>query len=408
MHAKADPLQETLEDLDVATNWIYDDLEEGRELARQTGKPLLVTFRCVPCEACSGFDAKVRKNDSQIREVLRKFIAVRLVQMKGVDLEIFQFDYDQSWTAFFMHADGTVYGRYGTPVKKDPMAYNSMASFQKALKRALTLHKEYPDNRARLQGKQGKSVKWKYARQIPALEGKHDGPTTKNNCIHCHMVYDGYQETAQNKGTFDKNSVRKRYPLPDNIGLIMDRDEGIVVRTVLDGSPAQRAGIRPGDRIMFMEGQSILSQADMQWVLHHLPDSAKLSILLDREGRGLPVSLKLQGNWKLRDVSWRASLYSIRPKKKWWAPEISDRERKELGMDPDVLALRVHWIPDKSTAHEAGLLHDDLIVGIDGDRQRRSINEVAAYVRFEHEPGDVLGLTVMREGREIELTQELE
>lgn len=41
-------------------------------------------------------------------------MCVRLLQMNGVDLKRFQFDYDQTWCAFFMNADGTIYGRYGT------------------------------------------------------------------------------------------------------------------------------------------------------------------------------------------------------------------------------------------------------------------------------------------------------
>lgn len=32
----------------AADFWIYDDLEAGYARARQTGKPLLVSFRCVP------------------------------------------------------------------------------------------------------------------------------------------------------------------------------------------------------------------------------------------------------------------------------------------------------------------------------------------------------------------------
>ena len=32
----------------VADFWIYEDLAAGRKLAQQTGKPLLVTYRCVP------------------------------------------------------------------------------------------------------------------------------------------------------------------------------------------------------------------------------------------------------------------------------------------------------------------------------------------------------------------------
>lgn len=40
-------LRAALEDK-AADFWIYDDIEAGFEAARETGKPLLVSFRCVP------------------------------------------------------------------------------------------------------------------------------------------------------------------------------------------------------------------------------------------------------------------------------------------------------------------------------------------------------------------------
>ena len=40
-------LRELLKDR-AADLWIYDDLEEGTARARKSGKPLLVSFRCVP------------------------------------------------------------------------------------------------------------------------------------------------------------------------------------------------------------------------------------------------------------------------------------------------------------------------------------------------------------------------
>ena len=43
----AEKLRVSLGD-EVADFWIYDDLEKGFATARETGKPLLVSFRCVP------------------------------------------------------------------------------------------------------------------------------------------------------------------------------------------------------------------------------------------------------------------------------------------------------------------------------------------------------------------------
>ena len=41
--AKRDRLKDN-----AANFWIYDDIDKGYALAEETGKPLLVSFRCVP------------------------------------------------------------------------------------------------------------------------------------------------------------------------------------------------------------------------------------------------------------------------------------------------------------------------------------------------------------------------
>ena len=60
-------------------------------------------------------DAQVAcRGTERLVELLEKFVCVRAVEMEGVDLRVFQFDSDQSWTAFFLNADKTIYGRYGS------------------------------------------------------------------------------------------------------------------------------------------------------------------------------------------------------------------------------------------------------------------------------------------------------
>ena len=41
-------LRKNLKDTNVADHWIYDDIAAGFAEAKATGKPLLVTLRCVP------------------------------------------------------------------------------------------------------------------------------------------------------------------------------------------------------------------------------------------------------------------------------------------------------------------------------------------------------------------------
>jgi len=46
LHAQTD-LRDALKD-NVESHWIYDDFQQARARAKETGKPLLVLFRCVP------------------------------------------------------------------------------------------------------------------------------------------------------------------------------------------------------------------------------------------------------------------------------------------------------------------------------------------------------------------------
>src|SRR5262245_43946742 len=103
--------------------------------------------------------------------------------MKGVDLALFQFDYDQTWPAFFLNADGAIYGPYGTRAgnKSNATTHISLASFKKSMQRALELHRGYPGNRSQLTGKLGPPVEYRFAEQIPFEGGER-------RCIHCHNV----------------------------------------------------------------------------------------------------------------------------------------------------------------------------------------------------------------------------
>ncbi|MGV2339592.1 MAG UNVERIFIED_CONTAM: thioredoxin family protein [Planctomycetaceae bacterium] len=119
----ADDLRDRLRDENGKDSdvWVYNDIPAAMAAAKKAGKPLFVTFRCVPCRDCAAFDADVASGNERVREFAKeRFISVRQVEMKNVDLSQFQFDYDLNWAAMFLNADGTVYARYGTQSAKAP------------------------------------------------------------------------------------------------------------------------------------------------------------------------------------------------------------------------------------------------------------------------------------------------
>jgi hypothetical protein len=152
------PLADVLADENFQNTefWVYNNLPAAFAEAKREGKPLFVTFRCVPCQACKGFDAEVAAGAGKIKELADEhFVAVRQVEMKGVDLSQFQFDYDLNWAAMFLNADGTVYARYGTQSAEGPDAYNSIEGLANTMQRVLELHANYPANKDELAGKRG-------------------------------------------------------------------------------------------------------------------------------------------------------------------------------------------------------------------------------------------------------------
>ncbi len=85
---------------------LQHDLPKGLVEAKSTGKPLIVILRCIPCEECVKLDDELMDNDPQVRPLLDKFVRVRIVGTNGLDLSLFQFDTDQSFTAFLLNATG--------------------------------------------------------------------------------------------------------------------------------------------------------------------------------------------------------------------------------------------------------------------------------------------------------------
>lgn len=129
--------------------WIYNDWQKGLDVAKRTGKPLMIVLRCVPCLACMGIDAQVLLEEVALSKRLDHFVCVRLINANALDLSLFQFDYDLSFTTLFMNGDRTVYGRYGSWVHQKNSQETATAGLIKALDAALAIHTGYPGTKPR-------------------------------------------------------------------------------------------------------------------------------------------------------------------------------------------------------------------------------------------------------------------
>lgn len=401
-----DSLRETLKDIEISSHWIYDDLPAAVAQAQATHKPLLVVLRCVPCPPGRELDLQVMNPEGELKRLEDQFVCVRVIQTNGLDLSLFQHDFDMSWAAVFLTPDKSVLGRYGTRGASGPDSDKmiSAAGFQKAAERALALFQQYPANKPQLAAKRPQKFDFPVPEKTPGLTEHGSKAISKKTCIHCHMVKDFALRAKWEAGTLSAADLYV-YPLPQQIGLTLAVDDGLLVTTVAQDSAAARAGLKTGDVLQTLAGQPLVSTADVQWVLHNSPSEAKIPVTFVRAGKTESKVLSLGGDWKKSDLAWRpSSWYGLRAGLK--VLPLTASERKSRGIAEGKMALAVKGIFGKSAPvlQAAGLKNGDLIVAVDGDSADLTESDFLVHLRLDHGPQDKVKFTILRGSDRRELT----
>lgn len=394
--------------VEAAGVWIYNDLPKAFAEAKETRKPIVVVLRCIPCEECVKLDDDLVDQDPAIRPLLEKFVRVRVVSANGLDLATFQFDTDQSFAVFFLNADGTIYGRFGTRSHRTNWVGDvSLKGLAKALQGALDLHAAYPGNKATLAGKRGPEPEAPTPEMLPTLKGKY-GPTLDYagkvvpSCIHCHQVGDARQSAAHAKPEPMPDKVLFPYPHPKSQGLILDPNEPATVKGVEPGTSAEKAGFKSGDAILSLDGQPLLSIADVQWVLQQQSgNGSELAAKVLRDGKPVDLTWKLTPGWRQADdLSWRSTSWGLR--RMATGGMLLDDSPADGGM-----ALRVKHVGQlgpHAAAKEAGFRVGDVVVGYDGKTDLKRETDLLAYGVTARRPGDKVPVVVQRDGNRVTLT----
>ncbi len=390
--------------------WIYNDIDKGLAQARSTGKPLLIVFRCIPCEACAQLDEEVVENNPSVRKWLSKFVCVRQVYTNGVDLSRFQFDYDQSWAAFFMNGDGTIYGRYGTRSHRTESAEDvTLDGFLATMNEVIALHEKFDEVKPALAAKLGQKAPVSSPEEFPSLKDRYtadlnyQGEVAKS-CIHCHQVGDALHEWYRSSGTPTPANRIFPYPHPKILGLIMDPKSAVRIERVEPQSWAAEAGFKAGDLVREFGGQPIVSMADIQWVLHNAEESGTILAVVEREGQRQSVSLQLPTGWReTGDISWRATSWPLRRMVTGGLGlrSLTSEEAQAAG-NPGGVGLVVNTVGqfnEHAAGKRAGFKKDDIITKIDGQTQPMTESQVFAHLLRSQKIGDSVDVEVLRDGK---------
>jgi len=353
-----------------------------------------------------------RREDVGLALVLDRFVAVRVVQAWGLDLAKFQFDWDLTWAAVFLNADGTIYGRYGTRRAHENADQEiSFEGFRYALEGALEIHSRYPGNAQELAGKQASKPRWPVPESMPALKDRPNvAPAngTRAGCVHCHQVHEGEVWSLRKSKSDIPDRLLWSFPMPDTVGLSLDPAEGAVVRK--SELAAKEAGFEVGDRIRRFGGQPILSIADVQWVLQFAGDGGSVEAEVERKKQIVPLKLSLKGGWRRAgDYTWRSLAWSLRHRLAGTGPlkpSPSSPRRvegmKEATMQLEVVKLPPDWVKDRNLSAAAELKDGDVIIAVDGRTDLKREADFFAYLLQEKPAGSSVKLKVKRGPKEIE------
>jgi serine protease Do len=335
------------------------------------------------------FDEQVVRLQT-IGDLADDFVRVRLLRITGVDLNLFEFDFDLTWAAFFLNADGTIYGRYGGRDAKGPDTRNTLAGLKYAMQAALDAH---------------------HRRSPPAPQHRpfyiESLPTAKQfkGCIHCHYIKEIRWSEDKAANLWNREEIWS-YPLPENIGITLELDRGNVVKAVTPGSAAASAGIETGDVINTIGGLPVHSFADVQYALHRAPSKGEIAVTWQRGHVGGRAMLKLAEGWRRTNITWRPSLLDLLPSLRVYGSDLNGNEKKALGLGEKRLAFRQEK-PIHSEAQAAGIRENDIITGIDNQTLEMTVDDFLGYVRRNYLIGDQVTLNVIRDGKRLQLPMKL-
>jgi serine protease Do len=224
-------------------------------------------------------------------------------------------------------------------------------------------------------------------------------------CSHCHQVKEYRRELLQAEGRWHRDDVWV-YPLPENIGLMLEVDRGDRVRAVTPDSPAARVGVRAGDRLRSVNGLPVASLADVQYALHRAPTKGQVPIRWQHEGQTRIAELTLAEGWRKTNLTWRPSMLDLLPSLSLYGDDLTAAEKKALGLSAKRLAFRQDKIVH-SSMRAVGVHGGDIILGIDNQPLEMTVAQFLAHVRKNYLVGDRITLNVLRAGKRLDLPVKL-
>jgi len=169
---------------------------------------------------------------------------------------------------------------------------------------------------------------------------------------------------------------------------------GAFVYGVFKGSPADKAGLQPGDLITKVNGEALKDSGDLLLAIGNLAPGRTVSLDLLREGSAKHLSLQVAARADQKQLAAQSS--------KIWPGfsvlKITDDVRQQLNLGNSDAGLVIGVVDQGGPADVAGLKSGDLITKV-GGREVRNLGEF--YKALNNPSGKEILFAIQRQGNDL-------
>lgn len=198
--------------------------------------------------------------------------------------------------------------------------------------------------------------------------------------------------------------------------LKLDEPRGVEVTRVEEGSPAEKAGIKPGDVLLSYNGENILGAQQLGRLVRETPEGRSIRIQLWRDGKTQSLTVVTAAhhfdvptqftrvpmpkwpNMAMFDVPapllmWKNPAFGIE------CEPVDSQLAQYFGVKRGVL---VRSVEKGSAAEKAGLKAGDVLTAV-GGKPVATPRDLSTYMRTQHEPEKSVPVVLTRDHKELTL-----
>ena len=181
--------------------------------------------------------------------------------------------------------------------------------------------------------------------------------------------------------------------LAESLGL--KRPTGALVANVLDGSPAARAGLKPGDVIVSIDGQAVddPNAFDYRFATQPLGGTAKIAFIRGGKAYDASVALRTAPDRPRDEIDIRGRSPFTGARVANLSPALADQMQVQNAESGVVVVT----VPDNSIAASFGFRAGDIIVDVNGER----IDKTSDLEKASETPARAWRVTIQRGGQRI-------